>query len=290
MDRRGLGATWAFLVLTVGAMHGAALARAKHLPSPRIVFVGYPADTNDVWLYSIRIDGTGLRRIDDATGWDPAVSPDRTQIAFTGGGGVDVIGVDGSGYRHLDGGPGVEAEGPAWSPDGKTIAFTRAGGLVPGGGGVWTMNPDGSSKRFLRLAPLDGYVPIKVAWFDAHHLVIPSGGRFAVIDSADGHLTRWITPPTAATGVPPAVSANHRELAYSECDGGRYCPATSVVVMSPQGRLIRTIRGADFGAWGPHGELLYTLRDRIMLAPADGGPSRAVTPASLSADDATWLG
>jgi Tol biopolymer transport system component len=239
-------------------------------------------------MYSIRTDGTGLRRIDDVSGWDPRASPDRTRIAFDAADGVDVIGVDGSGYRHLDGGTGVEAEGPAWSPDGKTIAFTRAGGSVPGLAGVWTVSPDGHSMRWLRRAPIRGGTPINIVWLDAHHLVIPAGGQFAVIDSNDGHVTRWITPPTTAYADAPAVSANRRELAYLQCDNN--CSTSSVAVMTLQGQLIRTIRGADFPAWGPRGELLYTLRNRIMLAPADGGPARAITPASLPADDAAWLG
>jgi uncharacterized protein YraI len=63
-------------------------------------------------------------------GFDPAISPDGTQIAFTRLGaqnGVYLINVDGSNERKIFG----EREGlrsPKWSPDGKWIVFSRADG------------------------------------------------------------------------------------------------------------------------------------------------------------------
>jgi uncharacterized protein YgiM (DUF1202 family) len=63
-------------------------------------------------------------------GFDPALSPDGTQIVFTrlgGQNGVYLINADGSNERKIFG----EREGlrsPKWSPDGKWIVFSRADG------------------------------------------------------------------------------------------------------------------------------------------------------------------
>jgi hypothetical protein len=64
----------------------------------------------------------------------------------------------------------------------------------------------------------------------------------------------------------------------------------SIVVTTIRGRVIRTIKGADFPAFTPSGDLLYELALRIMVAPASGGAARAITPASLQADSPAWLG
>jgi WD40-like Beta Propeller Repeat len=254
--------------------------------SPRIVFVGYPRGTDHFWLYAIRINGKGLRRI-TRDGHDPSVSPGRKRIAFSSNDGVSVVDVDGGHRRHLVGGLGDLAEGPAWSPGGKKIGFMRAGGAVANG--VWTMNPDGSGKRFLPNAPLGSYVPIRVAWFAPDHMIIHTLGRFAIISAQDGFLERWITPPTVAAAVPPAVSPDRRELAYDSCNNSG-CSSESVVIMTLNGRLIRKIPGASSAAWTPRGELLYTLGDRIMIQPGVRGHARAITPRALPADEGVWLG
>src|SRR5215472_17056631 len=109
MRQRELGFTCLCLVLTLGAVSTATSARSTtRSPSARIVFVGFRHGSggNDERLYTIRIDGTGLQRVGHASGWDPAVSPNRRQIAFTDGTGVGVVDVDGRHLRHLDGGPG----------------------------------------------------------------------------------------------------------------------------------------------------------------------------------------
>ena len=264
------------------------LVSAGRRPSPRIVFVGFPRGTTDYWLDSIRLDGKGLRRV-ALDGSDPAVSPDRTRIAFSDGIGISIVRVNGTSRRHLVGGLGDEPGAPAWAPDGKKLAFIRSGGSVTNG--VWTMKPDASSKRFLSKAPYGQ----GLSWLDARHIVIAvqkgSTEQFAIIGSRNGRVQRWIVPPASAppAAVAPVVSPNRRELAYTECDGSG-CSSTSVDLITLGGRLIRRIRVASAPAWTPAGKLLYVYRARVMLAPAGGGAARAITPPSLQADQPVWLG
>ena len=61
-------------------------------------------------------------------GFDPSVSPDGTQVAFTregGDGGIYVINIDGS-NEHRIFGERSELRSPKWSPDGQWIVFSRS--------------------------------------------------------------------------------------------------------------------------------------------------------------------
>lgn len=75
-----------------------------------------------------RLDEQGLHQLTDAPAvdWDPAVSPDGTQIAFTswraGQADIWLMNIDGSGLRQLTDHPADDYT-PTWSPDGHTLAF-----------------------------------------------------------------------------------------------------------------------------------------------------------------------
>jgi len=108
-----------------------------------------PAQDTREQIWSIRIDGTGLRNLSRGGGNDfsPAVSPDGRRIAFVRDGDqLWVMNADGSSQRSL----GVQADVlKSWSPDGRRIAFTSESDAL--GSGIWTMNADGNS--FRRLLP-----------------------------------------------------------------------------------------------------------------------------------------
>jgi Tol biopolymer transport system component len=291
-------------------------APALSRPSARIAFVD-PREGITGAIYSIRLDGKGLRRI-ATEAWFPAVSPNRRYLVFERGGnkldtGIFFVHRDGTHLRwiahdRLDAFFGQ----PAWSPDGRRLVVVANG--IPSDPGreslfpasLITMNPDGSARRHLSAAPLGFDFP-GPSWIDSRRILITTqvrgAPRFALIDARTGRVRRWIIPPAGHRGTQPAadrpaLSPDGRYLAYAECTNDD-CSATSVDMITVRGRLVRSIRGAGSPAWSPRGELLYSshfrvsyflFRKQIMLAPAAGGAARAITPCSVSADQPVWLG
>jgi Tol biopolymer transport system component len=81
---------------------------------------------NDVWIFRVKLDGKGLKRL--VRGTQPDVSPNGKKLAFGRRVGrhfhVFVANADGSHAHRLTKSTKPESE-PAWSPDGKWIAFVR---------------------------------------------------------------------------------------------------------------------------------------------------------------------
>jgi Tol biopolymer transport system component len=100
--------------------------RAHEAMMPAWSVTGTIAFTSFPGLYTVRSDGSRLRRLTGRTG-RPDWSPDGTRIAFSRRDRILTIGSDGRGLRRLANGTVVGA--PAWSPDGRYLVFTRNGDL-----------------------------------------------------------------------------------------------------------------------------------------------------------------
>jgi hypothetical protein len=94
--------------------------------------------------------------VDSASNIQPALSPDRTRIAFSSnrgerGGNFDlyVMDADGSGIRRLTTEPGTDGE-PAWTPDGASLVFTSARGGAPQ---LYVIPADNGDARALTSSP-----------------------------------------------------------------------------------------------------------------------------------------
>jgi len=123
---------------------------------------------------------------DSAPSVQPALSPDRTMIAFSSeraGAGYDLflMDTDGRNLKRLTTNPGTEGE-PAWSPDGRRLVFT--GTPQEGLPQLFAINPDGSGLR--QLTEGKG---------GSHSATISSDGRqVAFISSREGKPEVYVMP------------------------------------------------------------------------------------------------
>jgi TolB protein len=127
-----------------------------------IVFEGDTLAPGNSDVYTIRPDGTGLRRLTTAPGFDgePDISPDGRTITFSAIRGpatntdVFVMHTDGSSVRRLTNHPTAD-DLPRYSPDGQFIAFTaeRDGAKLSGADSrvpdIFVMRADGTGQANL---------------------------------------------------------------------------------------------------------------------------------------------
>jgi DNA-binding winged helix-turn-helix (wHTH) protein/WD40 repeat protein len=108
------------------------------LPDPFLVDVSPNGSSfiidAETGLWNVRILGGQARRLGDA--WDASFSPDGNSVAFAAGGGIYVVGSDGTGTHKLAL-PGDTVSDIAWSPDGGAIRFTKKDR-------IWEMSSSGS--------------------------------------------------------------------------------------------------------------------------------------------------
>jgi Tol biopolymer transport system component/DNA-binding winged helix-turn-helix (wHTH) protein len=99
-----------------------------------------PDDEMRLWLWPVQ--GGAPRRLGEATGRDPAWSPDGGEIIFVHERGLFVIRPDGTELHEIARPNGIP-HAPAWSGDGEMIRFhtDRGGGNTSS---IWEMNADGS--------------------------------------------------------------------------------------------------------------------------------------------------
>jgi TolB protein len=127
-----------------------------------IAFEGDTLEPGNSDIYTIRPDGTGLRRLTTSPGFDgdPDVSPDGATIAFSAirspatTTDVYVIRTNGTSSRRLTSHPTAD-DLPTYSPDGQFIAFTaeRDGAPILGedfrAPDIFVMRADGSGQTNL---------------------------------------------------------------------------------------------------------------------------------------------
>jgi Tol biopolymer transport system component len=131
-------------------------AAAHSAPAGRILFSQANGEHRDI--YTIRPDGSGLRRLTNSSGeavW-PDPSPDGRRIAYEDDEStravIALMDADGRRRRVLT--PTRFQGHPDWSPHGGWIAYERD--PAPGDNGVWLMRADGSDLRRLTRNPYAG--------------------------------------------------------------------------------------------------------------------------------------
>ena len=122
---------------------------------------------------------------DSAGNVQPALSPDRTRIAFSSNrsGSYDLylMDADGGSPRRLTTDPGIEGE-PVWTPDGSRIVFTAtpADGLPQ----IWSLRPDGKPAQALTALPGGNQSPA----------VSADGRTLAFVSTRDGNQEIYLMP------------------------------------------------------------------------------------------------
>jgi Tol biopolymer transport system component len=111
-----------------------------------------PSPPSPLWsLYMISKDGTGLRQLTHCQrpgclqDYEPAWSPDGSQIAFVRNQDIYLMNANGTGVRHLTRAATPLGDGqPAWSPDGHKLAFVVFSAGSDKHSAIYVMNADGT--------------------------------------------------------------------------------------------------------------------------------------------------
>ncbi|MBA3426064.1 MAG: PD40 domain-containing protein [Rubrobacter sp.] len=135
----------------------------------QLVFTRYRTDPGTSALFTVRVDGSGLRQL---TPWgngagDADWSPGGKKLVFEAYpnkgcfGEIYTVEADGQHLTNItDNRCRSGSADPVWSPNGKKILFMSAHAFSGGFGfGLATMNPDGSARHFILPNPKEMHQP-----------------------------------------------------------------------------------------------------------------------------------
>lgn len=251
-------------------------------------------------IYTMDLDGSGLRRITKDGGKEPAWSPDGARLAFVIGGEfpgyeLDVVGSTGE-HRVQVMKVDQYLNGPTWSPDGKRIAIALGGRNTDYD--LYVMNADGTHLQRITNSPGNELSPdwspdgTKIVY--AASAQRNSGLANLFVVSADGGKGRRLTK-TADHEFSPTWSPDGKRIAFVRT-GGQDRPA-SIEVMNAEGDGVRPLFTCvdcllDV-AWSPDGtKVLFSRSQRsglgLWMMNADGTDVRKVDTGTLQACCASW--
>jgi Tol biopolymer transport system component len=185
-------------------------------------------------IFEANPDGTGLRRLTDAHGYDAegSYSPDGRHIVFCSNrGGADdlelyVMDADGKNVRQLTHAPGCYNGGPFFSPDGQRVIF-RSDRKKKDHLQLYVINADGTGERALTDEPT--WVQWGPYWYkDGRHIVY-AGADHAVAGRPNYDLY-WMAVDTGkrvrltyapGADVLPVFSPDGKKLMWTSTRDGR---------------------------------------------------------------------
>jgi Tol biopolymer transport system component len=293
--------TWfvSLICLVVTAAAPAATTRTNvQRPSGLIAFSAGPFETGTTDIYTVRADGSELRRLTGGTGskFDPALSPDGQRIVFRFQKGDDrtadiyAMNVDGSRLENLTRNRAMDYA-PSWSPDGQRIVFASdRGGFFPH---IYVMDANGSNPR--RVGRSTGEYP---SWSpDGRRIAFgvltgSSSSSFEIfVMRADGSKLRRLTRNRVTDNCPSWSPGGRLIVFHRDARDG----LPRLYVMRPGGSDVRRLSSApgEVPDWSPDGRyivysatgLAVTSRDGSYRMPLDlrglqepGFPSWSIAP------------
>jgi Tol biopolymer transport system component len=303
----GVAATLTALSSTAAVAHGAvpgangkiAYVSTEQTNTTQIFLVSLGAVPEQLTYGSTSVGGAGAR-------WDPAWSPDGTQLAYghwlwgsATTADIYVASGDGESRRQLTSDPGWETD-PAWSPDGSRIAFANTSGAAPS---IWLIDAKGGSPALLHMG---GYAP---AWSpDGSKIAfVATAGSATVLSvmNADGSASHQVAPsvgPWQGSGpdLAPDWSPDGTKVVFLSRRSGNWEVWT---IAADGGGLKQLTTGGRSGAieydpgfdpvWSPDGRSIAYGHDgtgafALSVMNADGGGQTAVAP--LTKVGSNWVG
>jgi Tol biopolymer transport system component len=207
-------------------------------------------------LFTARTDGSDLRRLTDAPGYDAeaTVSPDGQTLVFTSvrDGDLEIytMAIDGTGLKRLTREPGYDG-GAFFSPDGRRIVYRRdaprdeagqaryreqlAQGLYqPQALEIWTMNRDGSDPRQVTRLGAASFAPFfhpdgRRILFSSNHPDVRSRNFDLWLVRDDGTGLERVTSDPTFDGF-PMFSPDGQKLVFASNRGARARGETNLFV------------------------------------------------------------
>ncbi|HEX4520139.1 MAG TPA: hypothetical protein VH063_11220 [Gaiellaceae bacterium] len=216
----------------------------------QIAFVRESHNGLSYTLWVMNANGRGARALTHGNVLDtePSWSPDGKHIVFRSDSpnrrtaDLYSIGVNGRGLRDITHNPdSVGALDPDWSPNGKLIVFARTEQSSGAGTGIYTIRPDGTGLRRLRIGGLDP------AWS-------PSGKRvaFVLADPHSGGQLQIFVMNANGSGRVRLTSGRESTAPSWSPDGTRvvFVRGTQITLIGANGKgikqLTRSLHGGKF--------------------------------------------
>jgi Tol biopolymer transport system component len=300
-------------MLCVVALAGASCA-TRATSSGEIVFARSKGAGAPTSLYTIKLDGSGLRRLAKNSA-SPAVSPRNAAIAFQRNGVLWLMNRDGSGQRQLTHSPFAKQGGddqPAWSPDGTRLYFSRITDRFQDRS-IFSINSNGTGLRRIAFAPPTDHVdcyehpavspvtPGVIAYDRTGDCEHGSGVTIAGVTQRGATATLPFRYPTSALGLDvyaPTWSPTGR-LAYNVVDEDAAFSSpprigvAGVYVSTPDRskprRVARVMPSSARPSWSPDGAWIAYSIGRLYLVRADGTDNHPLVGAGQNVTDPAWL-